>query len=148
MRQAGVLAACGIEALTNMTARLHHDHARAATLAKHLSGIPGVLHFAVAVLLQVCCSVLQCIALRPRAYRNAFKAPLQNIWCVAVCCCSGVSGVAVCCSVALNGQANAAITGLPLRNSSVLQCRSVLQCCCSVLQCVAVCCIGVAVVLQ
>ncbi|WP_372666093.1 GntG family PLP-dependent aldolase [Amycolatopsis kentuckyensis] len=42
MRQAGMIAACGIVALTDMTERLADDHARAARLARGLSRIPGV----------------------------------------------------------------------------------------------------------
>ncbi|MGB7297150.1 MAG: beta-eliminating lyase-related protein, partial [Candidatus Aminicenantales bacterium] len=42
MRQAGVLAAPGIIALNEMTGRLGEDHARAKTLAKAISGRPGV----------------------------------------------------------------------------------------------------------
>ena len=42
MRQAGVLAACGIESLRTMTGRLHEDHARAMTLAKALAEMPQV----------------------------------------------------------------------------------------------------------
>jgi threonine aldolase len=42
MRQAGMIAACGIVALTGMTERLADDHATAARLAKGLSGVPGL----------------------------------------------------------------------------------------------------------
>jgi threonine aldolase len=42
MRQAGVLAAPGIIALTEMTGRLGEDHARAKKLAKAISQSPGV----------------------------------------------------------------------------------------------------------
>jgi threonine aldolase len=42
MRQVGVLAAPGIIALTEMTARLGEDHARARKLAKAIAGLPGV----------------------------------------------------------------------------------------------------------
>jgi threonine aldolase len=42
MRQAGVLAAAGIVALTEMTTRLAEDHRRARTLAQGLAAIPGV----------------------------------------------------------------------------------------------------------
>jgi threonine aldolase len=41
-RQAGVLAAPGILALTDMTRRLAEDHANARHLAQQLAGIPGV----------------------------------------------------------------------------------------------------------
>jgi threonine aldolase len=41
MRQAGVLAAAGIIALTKMVNRLVEDHANALELAKGLAGIPG-----------------------------------------------------------------------------------------------------------
>ncbi|NLT65509.1 MAG: low-specificity L-threonine aldolase [Acidobacteria bacterium] len=41
MRQAGVLAAAGIVAVTEMTDRLSEDHANAAALAKGLSALPG-----------------------------------------------------------------------------------------------------------
>lgn len=42
MRQAGVLAAAGIEALKSMVGRLAEDHRKAKVLAKALSGIKGL----------------------------------------------------------------------------------------------------------
>jgi threonine aldolase len=42
MRQAGVLAAPGIVALTEMTGRLGEDHARAKKLATAIAGLPGI----------------------------------------------------------------------------------------------------------
>ncbi|MGQ9927241.1 MAG: low-specificity L-threonine aldolase [Chloroflexaceae bacterium] len=42
IRQAGVLAAAGIVALTDMTARLADDHATARTLAEGLAALPGI----------------------------------------------------------------------------------------------------------
>ncbi len=42
MRQAGVLAACGIIALEVMTKRLHEDHANARYLGERLNELPGV----------------------------------------------------------------------------------------------------------
>ncbi|MDR0376280.1 MAG: low-specificity L-threonine aldolase [Spirochaetaceae bacterium] len=42
MRQAGILAAAGIVALTRQTARLAEDHLRAKELARSLAGIPGI----------------------------------------------------------------------------------------------------------
>jgi threonine aldolase len=42
MRQAGVLAACGVIALENMVDRLAEDHANARTLAEGLAEMPGV----------------------------------------------------------------------------------------------------------
>ena len=42
MRQVGVLAAPGLIALTEMVDRLKDDHARAKTLARGISGLPGV----------------------------------------------------------------------------------------------------------
>jgi threonine aldolase len=42
MRQAGVLAAAGIVALTDMARRLHKDRERAKNLARFLAEIPGV----------------------------------------------------------------------------------------------------------
>ena len=42
MRQAGVLAAAGLIALENMTARLHEDHANARLLAEALANVDGV----------------------------------------------------------------------------------------------------------
>lgn len=42
MRQAGVLAACGIYALNHLVERLAEDHARAKKLAEGLSGLPGI----------------------------------------------------------------------------------------------------------
>ena len=42
MRQAGVLAACGIVALDEMVDRLADDHANARYLAQGLAAIPGI----------------------------------------------------------------------------------------------------------
>jgi threonine aldolase len=42
MRQAGVIAAAGIVALTDMTARLADDHATARALAEGLAALPGL----------------------------------------------------------------------------------------------------------
>jgi threonine aldolase len=42
MRQAGVLAACGIIALETMTKRLHEDHENARYLGDRLEEIPGI----------------------------------------------------------------------------------------------------------
>lgn len=42
MRQSGLLAACGIESLTNEVDRLSEDHARAKKLAEALDGTPGL----------------------------------------------------------------------------------------------------------
>jgi threonine aldolase len=42
MRQAGILAAAGIIALTEQTGRLAEDHARAKRLAQGLAAIPGI----------------------------------------------------------------------------------------------------------
>lgn len=43
MRQAGVIAAAGIEALNSMVGRLAEDHLKAKALAKALSGIEGLV---------------------------------------------------------------------------------------------------------
>jgi threonine aldolase len=42
MRQAGILAACGIVSLTKMVDRLAEDHAHAQHLAAELQGLPGL----------------------------------------------------------------------------------------------------------
>jgi threonine aldolase len=42
LRQAGVLAACGLISLEEMTGRLHEDHAHAQVLARALLDVPGV----------------------------------------------------------------------------------------------------------
>lgn len=42
MRQAGILAACGIVSLTKMIHRLAEDHEKAQIIVRRLSGIPGV----------------------------------------------------------------------------------------------------------
>ncbi len=42
MRQAGVLAACGLVALKEMVARLADDHANAKALARRLAELPGI----------------------------------------------------------------------------------------------------------
>jgi threonine aldolase len=43
MRQVGVLAACGLIALNDMTERLDEDHQNAKALAVGLTKIPGLL---------------------------------------------------------------------------------------------------------
>ncbi len=43
MRQAGVLAAAGIVALTEMVDRLAEDHANARRLAEGIAGLPGIV---------------------------------------------------------------------------------------------------------
>lgn len=43
MRQAGVLAAAGIVALTSMVERLHEDHKHARLLAEGLAELPGII---------------------------------------------------------------------------------------------------------
>jgi threonine aldolase len=43
MRQAGVLAACGIIALEKMTGRLREDHENARYLGEALAEIPGIV---------------------------------------------------------------------------------------------------------
>jgi len=42
MRQAGVIAAAGLIALTEMPKRLHEDHANARLLAEAVAAVPGV----------------------------------------------------------------------------------------------------------
>jgi threonine aldolase len=42
MRQAGVIAACGIVALEDLVDRLAEDHARARALAERLASVPGL----------------------------------------------------------------------------------------------------------
>ena len=42
MRQAGILAACGIVGITGMIERLSRDHANARALAEGIAGLPGV----------------------------------------------------------------------------------------------------------
>ena len=77
--------------------------------------VHGVLNLCCSVLqcVAVCCSVLQCVAVRCSALQCVVVCCMLQ--CVA--CCSVLQSVAVCCSV--------------------LQCVAV---CCSVLQCAAVCC--------
>ena len=43
MRQAGIIAACGVVALESMVSRLAEDHANARKLAQGLSKIPGIV---------------------------------------------------------------------------------------------------------
>ncbi len=43
MRQAGVIAAAGIVALTQMVDRLAEDHANARRLAEGIAGLPGIV---------------------------------------------------------------------------------------------------------
>ena len=42
LRQSGVLAACGIYALNNLTERLKDDHRRARDFAEHINTLPGM----------------------------------------------------------------------------------------------------------
>jgi threonine aldolase len=42
MRQAGILAACGIVSLTQMVERLTEDHERTQALSGHVAGLPGI----------------------------------------------------------------------------------------------------------
>jgi len=49
MRQAGVIAACGIVALNKMVDRLKEDHENAELLAKELSEVKGIIVEPVAV---------------------------------------------------------------------------------------------------
>jgi threonine aldolase len=42
MRQAGILAACGLISLTKLVDRLADDHARARALATELGSLPGI----------------------------------------------------------------------------------------------------------
>ncbi|NLD03580.1 MAG: hypothetical protein GX674_09760 [Clostridiales bacterium] len=42
LRQAGVLAACGLISIRQMTGRLHEDHQNARAMAAALAGLPGV----------------------------------------------------------------------------------------------------------
>jgi len=92
----------------------------------------------------VCCSVLQCDAVRCMCH--------SKLQCVAVCC-SMLQWVAVCYSVLLQYVAMSYVRCVLLQSNAgciaihmlqcVTVCYSVLQCvtvCCSVLQCVAVCC--------
>ena len=44
MRQAGIIAACGIVALESMVERLADDHANARRLSQGLAQIPGIVH--------------------------------------------------------------------------------------------------------
>ena len=76
----------------------------------------------------VCCSVVQCVAVRTNTGCSQFSPPFSGMMhFVAVCCCV-LLRVAVCCSCC-----------------SVLQCLAV---CCSVLQCVAVSCSVCSVLLR
>ena len=44
MRQAGIIAACGIVALESMVERLAEDHSNARALSQGLAQIPGIVH--------------------------------------------------------------------------------------------------------
>ena len=117
----------------------------------------------------VCCSVLQCVAVR--CIKESYNVPLSGfapfysgmLQCFAVCCtkeschtirlflvlrpstlvcCSVLQCVAVCCSVLQCVVSRSRAYNPPLSDFAPFH-SSVLKClevCCSVLQCVAVCC--------
>ena len=82
----------------------------------------------------VCCSVLQCVAVK-KSIKRLF------CWAAVAVSCSVLPCVAVCCSVLQRDpqlRSTSMATSVALhREGRVLQCVAV---CCSVLQCVAVCC--------
>jgi len=84
-------------------------------------------HAAPSAVDEVCCSVLQCVAVW-----------YSVVLCVAVCC-SVLQCVAVCCRVLQCVAMWCSVVQCGAVCCSVLQCVAV---CCSVLQCVAVCCIA------
>ena len=99
----------------------------------------------------VCCSVLQCVAVRSRVLlKSAFPRrtllSLLPTWRSAVCvavCCSVLQCVAVCYSSAFSRRALSCFSPDQCVSVCAAACCSVLQCvavCCSVLLCVAVCC--------
>jgi len=83
----------------------------------------------------VCCSVLQCVAVRCSVLWRVV-ACCSVLQCVAVCC-NVLQCVAVCCSVLQCYEHPGERAWRRERRECVLQCVAV---CCSVLQCVAVCC--------
>jgi len=90
------------------------------------------------VLLAVCCSVLQCVAVYMCVHTREGESSLSRnnvLQCVAACC-----SVLQCVVSYL--RAISALYMYTREGESSLSCNSVLQCiavCCSVLQCVAVC---------
>jgi len=89
----------------------------------------------------VCCSVLQCVAvccsvlkMFAEASNSAAQLVHLHLMCVAVCCSVLQCVKDVCRGIQLCGAAGTSAFDV---RCSVLQCVAV---CCSVLQCVAVCC--------
>lgn len=75
MRQAGILAACGIVSLTQMVDRLAEDHARAKRLAKAVQGLPGIC-----VDLQSVATNMVMIETEGPATDLQEKLAVQNVW--------------------------------------------------------------------
>jgi len=77
MRQAGILAACGIVSLTKMVDRLAEDHARAKRLASLLNGLPGLAP------LEPATNILMVDTTAPAAqWQNALRE--RGVWCLPV----------------------------------------------------------------
>ena len=114
-----------------MSVRLRNEHNLslyvAAALQCHTQRVKSCI---------LCCSVLQCVAVRFSALQCVVVC-CSVLQCVAVCC-SVLQCVAVCCSALQKCS-----RGPSVSHSANQVMHSVLQCvavCCSVLQCVAVCC--------
>ncbi|MCW5945997.1 MAG: aminotransferase class I/II-fold pyridoxal phosphate-dependent enzyme [Fimbriimonadales bacterium] len=79
MRQAGVLAACGVYALRNLVERLADDHARAKRFANELSELPGV-HIDMATVQ----TNMVMVHTEKAASDWAERLYDDNVWCFAV----------------------------------------------------------------
>lgn len=79
MRQAGILAACGILSLTKYVDRLADDHARAKTLAESVASLPGLNVEMESVQTNMCY-----IATDKPAQLWAEQLKEQNVWLMAV----------------------------------------------------------------
>jgi threonine aldolase len=79
MRQAGVLAACGIYALNHLVDRLSEDHSRAKRFAAALSELPGIR-------IQTETVQTNMVLVHTESPANAWAERLHgnNVWCFAV----------------------------------------------------------------
>lgn len=82
MRQAGVIAAAGIVALTEMVERLADDHANARRLAEGLAGLPGIRLDPASVQTNIVIFELEHPQLSPQEL--AQRLAEQGVWLLAI----------------------------------------------------------------
>jgi threonine aldolase len=82
MRQAGVIAAAGIVALTEMVDRLAEDHANARRLADGIAGLPGVLLDPATVQTNIVIFALERPGLTPQ--QLAAQLAQRDVWLFAI----------------------------------------------------------------